>query len=506
MHRRNLLLTFLSLALTAVHTHSDGQIDRYRTGVREPTPEEWQIIQGNLVPHTPAATRDTLPARHVNHLFLPPVAEQGAPNCYVFHVCYYYKTWQEAKEHDWQKPSVEVDPEHIMSPAFPYPLTSGGDEDGGSTAMAISTINRFGCTTWAEMPGPGSYRDFPPDDRWEKALPYRGQGTGSIDLSTAAGIEQLKLHLADGDLAVVDVPIFSATSSHLGNLVDNDVIYGDTGSAVSGHVVTIIGYDDTVTYHNGVEERSGAFLFVNSWRQDWGVSVPEVGTRGFGWFAYDFFTDFLSNYGSYKTAWIMYDRTDYQPEKLARISIDTESRKFLVFNIEATKPDGETTSLPAFPYAGGNLPYDGEITVDITDFGRGFSQYGLRISKNTNADVTIRKFGIEIEGGRSFQAPDLPMTYWSSEWGGIIYAGSMIQAPQWEPLVTGALYPETTTAGTRCIDFDGDGDLDVSLCTSIWDETARGSWEKRALIILRDASGQLSQTLELSQDAAEAST
>jgi hypothetical protein len=345
--------------------------ERYGFGVREPTPEEWEIINRDLVPYAPPATRETLPSRHVNHLHLPPVGQQYGPTCYVYTVAYYYKTWQEARERGIEHPSTD---DHIFSTDFLYPLTNNGKEQGGDPLMVMSTINRFGCVPQSLVTTPMGYRDFPPDDLWEQALPYRGSGTSTIDISTTEGVELLKQHLVTGDLATVSMQIFPATESYSGTGINSGVIYDANQTAIGSHAVTIIGYDDDITYDNGVEERSGAFLFVNSWGQNWGVSVPEVGTKGFGWFAYDYFT----GGAAWPSAKIMYDRIGYQPEKLARISIDTESRKFLAFEIQATKPDGDTTSLPAFPYAGGKLSYDGEITVDITDFARDFSQYGLQ--------------------------------------------------------------------------------------------------------------------------------
>jgi len=172
----------------------------------------------------------TLPVSVVNINYLPVVRQQQLDNCGAFAATYYYKTWQEAKEHGWLRPDPAVDPEHIMSPGFTYPLTNASRNAGANTRAVMDIISRYGCATWKTMPeNPVDWVSYPREGAWREAMNFRGKSVVRFPTQTDSDLTLLKAHLAGGDLAVIGVEIYSDTfydypdSSCVG--VDNDVVF-----------------------------------------------------------------------------------------------------------------------------------------------------------------------------------------------------------------------------------------------------------------------------------------
>ncbi len=110
----------------------------------------------------------------------------------------------------------------------------------------------------------------------------------------------------------------------------------------------------------------GAFLCVNSWGQDWGVPVPEVGTRGFIWLSYEFFRDSIG------FTEIFINRPEETPKALAVIEIDHPDSAQTSFNIQsdwpyiAGRPVEPRWSLNYSP----NHPYKAiktQMVIDVTE-------------------------------------------------------------------------------------------------------------------------------------------
>ena len=95
----------------------------YPTDLQAPSAELVRWAQEKIIQVDPESIlsrvpRAGLPSRVVNIKYLPKVGRQRWGACSAWSSTYYYKTWQEAKEHGWERPDPAVDPEHIMSPFY----------------------------------------------------------------------------------------------------------------------------------------------------------------------------------------------------------------------------------------------------------------------------------------------------------------------------------------------------------------------------------------------------
>ncbi len=403
-----------------------------------------------------------LPSSCANTLYLPAVRSQLLSNCGAYAPSYYYKTYQEAREHGWPHPNPDVNPERVMSPGFTFPLTNRGENNGAGLGTVMGVICRYGIATWKDMPESATWWEYPADGVWEKALPYRGDRVIGFSLATDDGMQAMKQHLADGDLGVFAVPVSTTLTGYpLGGSVDNDVLY-DNGEIYSSHALTLIGYDDAKTYNDGTGTKTGAFLAVNSWG-GWGVVEPSVGTGGFCWLSYDYMRTRRMGDSSVLA---MVDRTNYVPREVAEIEVGHEVRNELQLEIAPGNGPWSTNGLEAFPRGGGPLQYYGTITVDVTDFMADRPDvYHLFAMDWLSAQVgTIRRFAVRKANGMEMECPDAPATLENSV---------PEEYPNWHParLAVGTLQQEGMSVWTEdlqtpafaWVDFDQDGDSDFAV-------------------------------------------
>lgn len=267
----------------------------FLTGLVPPTPEETAAIRARGVDRTkPIRAAKQLPTSVRALEFLPAVNTQTLPNCGAYAPTYYMKTQQEARRHGWGRVNPWTHPERAMSPGIAY-LFGQSDISGGSIGGTITVMCDFGIVPLSMLRDTYDYdrTTFPSATLFLEAARYRGDQPVYFTSRTEDGIRAIKEWLADGELAVFSIPVSEATSNYgrSPNVpgVDNDVIFALGGTSRDGHALTLVGYDDTKTYNDGTGEKRGAFLAVNSWGTTWGVLEPEIGTRGFAWFGYDYF-------------------------------------------------------------------------------------------------------------------------------------------------------------------------------------------------------------------------
>lgn len=406
-----------------------------------------------------------LPSSCANTLYLPAVRYQLLANCGAYAPSYYYKTYQEAREHGWVRPDPSVNPERVMSPGFTFPLTNRGRNAGAGLSTVMSVICRYGIATWKDMPESHSWWEYPADDIWAKALPYRGDRVIGFDLSTDVGMQAMKQHLVDGDLGVFEVPISSTFANYpSGAGVDSEVIY-DNGAIYDSHALTLIGYDDARTYNDGTGVKRGAFLAVNSWGSGWGVVETNVGTAGFCWLSYEYMR---SRRAGATFVLAMIDRTNYVPREVAVIEVSHDVRSELDLDIASGNGAGSTNALEAFPWGGGPLPYHGTITVDVTDFMADLPDvYHLYALDWDSATVgTISRFEVRKANGFVLTCLDTPVTLTNSDavhypegWHVTRLDVGLLEredARIWEE--------EMQTPVFTWVDFDRDGDADLVVC------------------------------------------
>jgi hypothetical protein len=438
---------------------------RYPTGML-PTPPDLRNQPGTRVEWVTTSTgvQADIPTQCRNIQHLPVVRAQALANCGAFAPSYYYKTYQEAREHGWIRPDPSVNPERVMSPGFTYPLTNGGQNNGAGLHAVLSVICRYGIATWADMPEESDFSAYPPDDMWAKALPFRGSHILAFDVRDSAGVLELKAHLAGGDLAILGILVTDAThfSYPNGQGTQNEVIYANVGDGISHHAFTLVGYDDTKPYSDGATLRYGAFLAVNSWGPGWGVTIAEAGSGGFCWFGYEY----VMSGASEGSAFAMVDRIGYAPRETAEVAVSHTHRYELYLGLQGGT---STNILDAFPRGGGALPYNGRITLDVTDLtGEAPLIYTLLArdlepaASGSAAVGTIHDFAVHKEDGTVLRCDDVPATL--NEDHGILSPSPLI-------LQTGAVqqhYPvlegdALAFCRLAVADFDRDGDPDLAM-------------------------------------------
>jgi hypothetical protein len=430
----------------------------YPTGFKPLTPEEeaWRKANVPLITK-PRGRLRSIPSQWKNWRYLPKVGNQKVGSCSAWGTGYYYKTYQEAREHGWENPDPDVNPDRACSPMFLYTLCNAGVDNGSNPVLIAQTIVQFGAAIWEAMPESFSTSEWPSNANiYISGFPWRGQSVSEIDITTDTGILALKEHLATGDPASIAIWIGSNLFSYpLCDGMDNDVYYQATGYT-AGHDLCVIGYDDNKEYNDGTGTKKGAFLLVNSWG-DWGITDPDVGTTGFVWMSYD-----LIRTRCYGTAVIMEDRIGYEPNTWAVFGFEHGRRLELSVGFIAGEKDNPNGTVNANPPTKGMAGFDGQMAIDLTDVAsQGGGSYWLSAFDATVGTLdgdftgTIDYLALCHPGQAPIECPDVPIKTKNMEYVTIN--------------VDDLDVPTTSTfsnAGPLCSanawgDIDGDGDKDL---------------------------------------------
>jgi alpha-tubulin suppressor-like RCC1 family protein len=430
------------------------------------SPERAAYLKSRVFTVAPSTTRAQLPARVINTLYLPAVTSQGQLGvCGAYGITYYYKTYQEAREHGWEHPNPSVDPEHCASTAYTYKLLRHGPQAGANPLEVAQNMVDFGACDWQTMP----YNDtistvtWPEEQYWRAALPWRARAAGLIeDLHLSQGLQTLKAHLAAGDLACIALDASPNLFGYPGkDYTSNDVLYAlDAQPGDDFHALTVIGYDDGRTYLNDItgEECHGAFLTVNSWGTNWGVEEPTMGTGGFCWIAYDLFKDTAN---AIPQAYVMQDRTDYTPKLALQLGINNAESK--LFGTLTTSGRGDHV-VDLFPGLGMEArPTDQNIWIDVSDLAA-YGRAGFRLNIKDFSETVRGTFPVlRVEnwaGTHGIDSPFVPVEspcfLQSTPQATELYCGRYQQALA----LSGATMREGDSAWG---DADGDGDPDLVL-------------------------------------------
>lgn len=330
-----------------------------------------------------AADNSTLP-------FFPPVRSQGAQgSCTCWSSCYYYNTYLQAMDEGYNVSGGDND--HICSPGFMYPLVNGGADSGANLSYVLARLNDVGCSSWTLKPYLSSdYTSWPSEAAWVDALRNRTARSYSINASDASGIEAVKQHLANGNLAVTSFMVYRTFYNDYPadrNGINNGVYYCPDGALVGGHAITIVGYDDAKSYvdHRDGRVHAGAFLLANSWGSGWGVPNSAGGaSKGFMWVAYAAFLE--GNFGPQ----VLYnsDRADYRPSLYAVAGVNHAKRgQVAVRGSIVAAPEWHSYS--AISYSGGDalsIADTDRVAVDLTD---GVPQMPAGGGATVSADLTL---------------------------------------------------------------------------------------------------------------------
>ena len=351
-------------------------INGHGTGLRPPTEEEWAEIANRAYfveqilldqPAQPPSSID-----HTDKMWFPPIGNQdGEGSCTAWAVGYYMKTFQEAREHDWNLTEAEwlggytgyPTPEYqdrIMSPDFIYHLVNGGVDSGSSFYDAITLVCEIGASSWEKMPYSAiDYSSWPSEDAWREAPLYRGNSSGYevLELNTDDDVISLKNWIASDHLAVIGVDANEYDDFPYGIdewTMDNYMPLG------INHANTIVGYDDDYSYVEEGELRSGAFEIANSW----GEGSWEWVVDGCYWISYEAMKWRVGDAMFYR------DRIGYDPKLMASFSLNHSKREEcdILIGMGASSVPLASKSFSNWTN-GGEKPFcPNNMILDITEF------------------------------------------------------------------------------------------------------------------------------------------
>jgi len=439
--RAAVLLSLVAL-VTVVSWSSAAE---HGLGLRAPTPEEQAYLRAHVrrvtavAPNALALARaqeerartpraqqkgPALPTAVDNSTFsyFPPVGDQQAQNsCAAWSTTYYFETYTQAMDEGYD--TSTGNPDYLCSPAFTYPLVNGGADNGAVLEFTMLQLSRSGASSWTDMPWTDTdATTWPSETAWVHALRNRTSTANAIDGSTPAGNTAIKQFLANGQLAIIGLNVYTTWYSSYpldGNGINNGVYYATNGANVGGHALTLVGYDDGKSY---VDSRDGlthygAFLLANQWSSLWGVT-NSVGKRGFMWIAYTLFQDpnfWVGTTSSFDSSTCFNDdRPHYRPALYAVTGINEAQRgKVSLFGTVsgASTWTGTTViNIDALWATGGNaLPVSdtARIAVDLTDGVGALTAGGastvsvslaLGASASTGATITSADFYEDVDG------------------------------------------------------------------------------------------------------------
>jgi hypothetical protein len=351
-------------------------IDGHGTGLRPPTEEQWeQIRRTACVVDKIEPSKHPLRSSHDNSdtRWFPPIGTQdGEGSCVTWACGYYTKTFQEAREHDWDLsgciwtggyygyPSVAYQ-DKIFSPDFIYHQVNGGVDQGSSYFNNMNLLERIGCCTWEKMPyDPRNSTIWPDEDAWREAPWYRSEtGYGQMWVHTDSALDHLKQLLADGNLAVI-----SMNANYYSSLSPEDLWTADDYTASStNHANTIVGYDDDYGPYTEEEDpnRYGAFKVANSWLVGGWENVAD----GFYYISYECMKQRIEYFMFYE------NKVDYEPQMVSVFHLTHSRRGECETTVGIGQPVAPIAVKPFDRYDinGGDHPFPSNIMVmDITEF------------------------------------------------------------------------------------------------------------------------------------------
>ncbi len=349
-----------------------------------------------------------------NSQYLPPVDSQGGQgSCAAWAVGYYYKTYQENKEHNRTSAAERQDAHNICSPAYVYNLIHVADDNGAYFDDAFQVLDDLGCSSLADMPyDDGDYTTWPSTTAFKGGMYNRtqaptGYAMSYLKLDSDTALDQLKQLLLNGHLATFGISVYG----NYDNISDYNNIYAladETGSNRGGHAQCIVGYDDTIVTPDG----TGAFRVVNSWGTGWG-------DNGFYWISYEAIKSGSDLSGGY--AYWVDDRDNYQPDAYALVHVTQPYSRQTV--PEFIGSNGQSFEILHFYVNGDKYDYNPypstDIAVDISDIHPGDCDsmlfrvnYNSDGSLNTGAAGTINSCKVHfVASGTEYASYDTPVNF-----------------------------------------------------------------------------------------------
>ena len=347
-------------------------INGHGTGLKPPTEDEWESMKEEtvIVDHVEISAP---PPSYDNAMtiWFPPIGDQQLEgSCASFSAGYYIKTFQEAKEHNWDLSSCiwqgsdEPTPAYqdfIFSPDFIYHQINDGVDLGSTFEDNFKLIYYLGICSWEKMPYDDyDHTSWPNEAAWRQSPLYRTESDEKfLYVDTDNGILALKQFLYDGNLVSIGVDASQYDKFGAADLwtLDN---YSDDPI---NHANTVVGYDDNFGPYteNGNPLTYGAFKVANQW----GVGGWENTADGFLYISYACMKNRIGA--------VRYcdDAIDYNPELVAVFKLTHPFRgecRVTVGLNEIAHPQA-LKRFDDFYSNGGAYPYpNNKMVMDISEF------------------------------------------------------------------------------------------------------------------------------------------
>jgi C1A family cysteine protease len=212
---------------------------------------------------------------------IPAVGDQGQQgSCVAWSTAYYQKSFGHGA-------LTSYTTSNEYSPAMVYNALNGGVDGGlypsdaynylvstGDTTLSKFPYNQYDYTTQANAT---QKSDAALHKNISSTNVFLGAGKGTATAQTAVK-NALFGTSTDHKLVGLAIPVYPEFDN--ATATDTYVITAPKAGERSrgGHMITIVGYDDTKAYSGG----TGAFKIVNQWGTSWG-------NKGYSWISYDFF-------------------------------------------------------------------------------------------------------------------------------------------------------------------------------------------------------------------------
>ena len=419
--------------ITAVHTNPLGlyRVNRERAKKRLPLIDHTKALPfGNEIEtqqsnnNQPPGGPSPLPGSVDNATdvitspYFPPIGNQTTHlDCQSWAVIYYQLTYMNAMSKGWTVSNGDTT--KIFSPRWVYSIINGGVDEGAWEGQVYPVIEMNGSATLSDFSSNTADNHLAWDlnpDHWQHALSVRTNPvaivaacptcTAPTQVTTAevaSWITNMKGLLNNGYILTFQNYIHQwlyttvTGASDNPSLIGQNVAYAQSATTYdAGHVMTIVGYDDTLTFSVSGHTFTGAFKIANQWGTGYENS-------GYVWLAYDalyttsqacpscftagkYDSNSLPTTGRTQAIWNTeaYEVTvkpNYTPRLIAKFTVNQTQRGQLQMFLgtsatTASTPTTTNLNIPAGPYPsaldqdGGALSFNGSSSCAATKSGQ----------------------------------------------------------------------------------------------------------------------------------------
>jgi len=345
------------------------------------TPEVEQIRRSRTPFRVEAQEDIQLPTSVDNSktIYFPPIINQSGGSCAQASGIGYMFTYEMNR---LLGRDAKASPKNRMSYLFTWNMLNDGEDQGGFVENGLQIAKRYGVMSEADYGTPYVY-NFVWASGYEKYLRAMHNRASEI-LSFEDSIPLIKRYLYDAGRGEHPGGILTYSTQATGWQFDNDyegpsetgyhslqTALGTDGS----HALTIVGYDDLVTYtdKNGTRH-TGAFIVVNSWGD-------YMHDNGHFYLPYDFFRDPNVKAVELSNSLNGVRATTFEPQVVFHIGMEYTSRDDLRFGMatstrrDATAPSTSYAYNTIFYHQGGDYNMQGQWKTADIDFALDYSAY-----------------------------------------------------------------------------------------------------------------------------------